>query len=75
MAAWAFAAAGLGAAQGFSAATAYGVMAMVATLPGALVLLTDVAGARARRVATTAISAKVGAGAPLAESEKDAAGG
>jgi hypothetical protein len=34
-----------------------------------------VAGARARRVVTTAISAKVGAGAPLAESEKDAAGG
>ena len=35
MAAWAFAAAGLGAAQGVAAATAYGVMGLVATLPGA----------------------------------------
>jgi FkbM family methyltransferase len=38
-AAWAFAAAGLGADQGVATATAYGVMAFVATLPGALVLL------------------------------------
>jgi uncharacterized membrane protein YbhN (UPF0104 family) len=40
-AAWVFGAAGLGAAQGVAAATAYGVMAFVATLPGALVLAAD----------------------------------
>jgi glycosyltransferase 2 family protein len=37
-AAWAFGAAGLGAAQGVAAATAFGVLTFVATLPGALVL-------------------------------------
>ena len=37
-AAWAFAAVGLGAAQGLAVATAYGVLTLVATLPGALVL-------------------------------------
>lgn len=37
--AWAFGAAGLGADQGIATATAYGVMAFVATLPGALVLV------------------------------------
>ena len=41
MAAWAFAAAGLGASQGVAAATAYGVMGLVATLPGAVVLAVD----------------------------------
>ncbi|WP_448612608.1 lysylphosphatidylglycerol synthase transmembrane domain-containing protein [Modestobacter sp. URMC 112] len=41
VAAWAFAAAGLGAAQGVATATAYGVMALVATLPGAAVLAAD----------------------------------
>ena len=41
VAAWAFAAAGLGAAQGVAAATAYGVMGLVATLPGALALALD----------------------------------
>jgi uncharacterized membrane protein YbhN (UPF0104 family) len=41
MAAWAFAVAGLGAAQGVAAATAYGVMGLVATLPGAVVLGVD----------------------------------
>ena len=41
MAAWAFAAAGLGAEQGVAAATAYGVMGLVATLPGAVVLAVD----------------------------------
>jgi glycosyltransferase 2 family protein len=41
MAAWAFAAAGLGPDRGVAAATAYGVMALAATLPGALVLATD----------------------------------
>ena len=38
-AAWAFAAAGLGAAAGATVAVAYGVLALVATLPGAAVLL------------------------------------
>ena len=37
-AAWAFGAAGLGAGQGVAAATAFGVLTFVATLPGALVL-------------------------------------
>lgn len=39
VAAWAFAAAGLGAAAGVTTAVVYGVMALVATLPGAVVLL------------------------------------
>ena len=38
-AAWAFGAAGLTAAQGVTTAVVYGVMALVATLPGALVLI------------------------------------
>lgn len=38
VAAWAFALAGLGAAQGVTTAAVYGVMALVATLPGAAVL-------------------------------------
>jgi glycosyltransferase 2 family protein len=41
VAAWAFAAAGLGAAQGVTASVAYGVLVFVAALPGAAVLLTD----------------------------------
>jgi hypothetical protein len=41
VAAWAFGAAGLGAAQGIAAATAYGVMTLAATLPGALVLAAE----------------------------------
>lgn len=39
MAAWTFGAAGLGAAQGVATAVAYGVLALAANLPGALVLL------------------------------------
>ena len=39
MAAWAFAAAGLGASQGVTTAVVYGVMAFVASLPGAVVLV------------------------------------
>ncbi|GLW15005.1 hypothetical protein Stsp01_17480 [Streptomyces sp. NBRC 13847] len=39
VAAWAFGAAGLGAAQGLTAAVVYGVLAFVASLPGAAVLL------------------------------------
>jgi hypothetical protein len=38
VAAWAFAAAGLGAAQGVATAVVYGVMSLVATLPGAALL-------------------------------------
>ncbi|GAA1128958.1 lysylphosphatidylglycerol synthase transmembrane domain-containing protein [Nocardioides aquiterrae] len=38
VAAWAFAAAGLGAAQGTTVAVLYGVLALVATLPGAVLL-------------------------------------
>jgi uncharacterized membrane protein YbhN (UPF0104 family) len=41
VAAWAFGAAGLGAAQGVATATAYGVMSLVATLPGVVVLVLD----------------------------------
>jgi len=37
--AWAFAAAGLGAARGAAAAVTYGVLVLVATLPGAIVLI------------------------------------
>jgi uncharacterized membrane protein YbhN (UPF0104 family) len=45
--AWAFGAAGLGAHRGVSAAVVYGVMVLVASLPGAVVLLaTWVHGAR-----------------------------
>ena len=39
MAAWAFAAAGLGAATGVATAVAYGAMVLVASLPGVVVLL------------------------------------
>jgi uncharacterized membrane protein YbhN (UPF0104 family) len=41
VAAYAFAAAGLGAADGVAAATAYGVLGLAATLPGAVVLVMD----------------------------------
>ena len=39
VAAWAFGAAGLGAAQGVATAVVYGVMVLVASLPGAVVLV------------------------------------
>ena len=39
VAAWAFGAAGLGAAQGVATAVVYGVMVLVASLPGAAVLV------------------------------------
>jgi hypothetical protein len=48
-AAWAFAMAGLGAAQGVTTAVIYGVLVLVAALPGALVLLVT----SLRRTATT----------------------
>jgi uncharacterized membrane protein YbhN (UPF0104 family) len=44
-----FAAAGWGAAQGVAAATAFGVLALVATLPGILVLLARLPGRPASR--------------------------
>jgi uncharacterized membrane protein YbhN (UPF0104 family) len=40
-AAWVFAAAGLGAGRGVATATVYGVMVLVSSLPGAIVLLAD----------------------------------
>jgi uncharacterized membrane protein YbhN (UPF0104 family) len=50
VAAWVFAAAGLGAAQGVAAAAAYGVLGLVATLPGGVVLAVDrILRARTRR--------------------------
>jgi bacteriorhodopsin len=39
VAAWSFGLAGLGAQQGISAAVVYGVLVLVASLPGAVVLL------------------------------------
>jgi uncharacterized membrane protein YbhN (UPF0104 family) len=60
MAAWAFAAAGLGADQGVATATAYGVMGLVATLPGGIVLAGDrIRGARAGRRTATGVSGDV----------------
>jgi hypothetical protein len=47
MAAWSFGAAGLGAAQGVTAGTAYGVLVLAAALPGLFVLL---AGRASRRI-------------------------
>lgn len=41
VAAWVFAAAGLGGAQGVAAGTAYGVLATAASLPGAVILVAD----------------------------------
>jgi hypothetical protein len=45
----AFAAAGLGAAQGLTTAVVYGVLSLIACLPGAVVLLLSAARASARR--------------------------
>ena len=53
MAAWAFAAAGLGAATGVATAVAYGAMVLVANLPGLVVVLT------AGRTAPAAIEGRV----------------
>jgi glycosyltransferase 2 family protein len=50
VAAWAFSAAGLGAAHGVAVATAYGVLVFLASLPGAVVLVVD----RRRREAAPA---------------------
>jgi glycosyltransferase 2 family protein len=53
MAAWAFGIAGLGAAQGVATAVAYGAMVLVATLPGAVVLLVSSTRPRVREVDRT----------------------
>jgi uncharacterized membrane protein YbhN (UPF0104 family) len=45
--AWAFSMAGLGAGDGLTVSVVYGVLAAVATLPGAVVLLVEAAGRRA----------------------------
>jgi len=62
VAAWAFAAAGLGAAQGVAAGTAYGVLAAAASLPGAVVLIAGWLRGRAGRA--TAAPAPAPAPAP-----------
>jgi uncharacterized membrane protein YbhN (UPF0104 family) len=49
MAAWAFAAAGLGEAQGVATAVVYGVLAVVSSLPGAVVLVVGWLRQRTRR--------------------------
>ena len=58
-AAWAFGAAGLGAAQGVTTAVVYGVMGLVATLPGAIVLVAGrpMDGASRRRGASVSAGA------------------
>lgn len=50
----AFGAAGLGAAQGLTTAVVYGVLSLIACLPGALVLLLPTLVARSRRLPATA---------------------
>jgi hypothetical protein len=73
-AAWAFGAGGLGAAEGLSTAVAFGMIAFVATLPGAVLLLTG----RVQRTVEPAPSrAAVGPGATsvLAAHPVDAVGG
>ena len=75
VAAWAFGAAGLGAAQGLSTAVVYGVMALVASLPGAAVLIATWLrdGRRSRQVARLAES--VVPGTPTLAGTKGAAHG
>ncbi len=51
MAAWSFAAAGIGAEQGVAVAVAYGAMVTVANLPGAVVLVVGAGGPRDGRTA------------------------
>jgi glycosyltransferase 2 family protein len=62
MAAWAFAAAGLGAGQGVATAVAYGAMVFAANLPGAVVLLVTSARLAGRRRALEARSSAPCAG-------------
>ena len=58
--AWAFGMAGLGSAAGLTVSVVYGVLAAVATLPGALVLVGDAAARRTR--ATVEVPEPVPAG-------------
>jgi len=67
-AAWVFGAAGLGAAQGLTTAVAFGMIAFVATLPGAVLLLTG-------RVRRTAGPAPAAVGPVAATHPLDAVGG
>ena len=55
MAAWAFAAAGLGASQGVATAVAYGAMVFVANLPGAVLLLATSDRVRAEKTPSTRV--------------------
>ena len=64
-AAWAFAAAGLGAAQGLAVAVAYGTIVLVATLPGALLLLVGRSG-RARSSTPSSTNRLAHSGTPAA---------
>jgi nitrate reductase gamma subunit len=49
-AAWAFGAVGLSAAAGVTVAVVYGVLALVATLPGAVILMADRRGDSRRKL-------------------------
>jgi bacteriorhodopsin len=51
VAAWAFSSAGLGAAHGVTVATTFGVLALVATLPGGIVLIAGLIPRRSERLA------------------------
>ncbi|HST48954.1 lysylphosphatidylglycerol synthase domain-containing protein [Jatrophihabitans sp.] len=78
--AWLFGAAGLGAAQGLATAVAYGVLVLVASLPGALVLIAGWASARragtpARRANTPAPGTGTAARRSAAATRGGAAGG
>ena len=59
MAAWAFAAAGLGADPGVATTVAFGVMVLVSVLPGALVLLLDAQRPRVRRATSRNVEKEV----------------
>jgi hypothetical protein len=59
MAAWAFAAAGLGADAGVATTVAFGVMVLVSVLPGALVLLLDAQRPRVRRATSRNVEKEV----------------
>jgi bacteriorhodopsin len=59
-AAWAFGAVGLGAAHGVTVAVVYGVLALVATLPGAVILMADRRGRNGASKLTAAQAERVG---------------
>jgi hypothetical protein len=70
VAAWAFAAAGLGAAQGLAVATTYGVLVIVATAPGGVVLIAGRRPGRAAQPAATPRTSRAGRGALSGRSER-----